>query len=142
MASTGRGARDKGQRGERHVADLLTQAFPHNLRVRRNIDQSRLGGEDVKPDMVPGFSIEVKWQEQFQLKTWWGQAVDQAIRRSAIEGYEVIPALVYKRNRVPWRVRLPLRLFIPYAHIRKTIDVSFEEFITVIKYEQHRFHPG
>jgi len=134
----GKKSRDKGQRGERQVADMLTAAFPEGLRVRRNINQAREGGEDIKPEMVPGFSIEVKWCETFLLPAWWDQAVRQALNRAEKEGCDIIPALVYKRNLIPWRVRVPLRLYVPYANWREPMDISWEAFVTVIRHEQHR----
>ena len=132
----GRASRSKGQRGEREFADMLSAAFPDMLRVRRNIDQAYDGGEDITPQMVPGFSIEVKRQEGLNLNAWWQQAVTQAMDRSIYDNDECVPALAYRQNHQQWRIRLPLRLLVPYARPDHTVEVYFEAFVSIIKHQQ------
>ena len=134
----GRAARGKGQRGEREFCDMLSAAFPQCLRVRRNIDQAFDGGEDITPQMVPGFSIEVKRQETLSIPAWWRQAVTQAIDRSIYDNDECIPVLAFRQNRKKWRILVPLRLVVPFANLSESVEMTFESFILVVRHEQHK----
>lgn len=103
--------RQKGQQGEREVADMLNfgiyQAMKdlgysdqESLRamgtVQRNQNQSAVGGNDLTNCL--GLSIEVKRQEQLSVNTWWKQCVAAAQRNGEV------PVLMYRQNRKPWRV--------------------------------------
>ena len=67
---------------------------------------------------VPGLAIEVKFCETLLLNAWWEQCVRQA-------GEKLIPILIYRKSRVPWRVRMIGWLGLDYHSV---VDVSFEDF--------------
>lgn len=89
----GRTSRNKGQRGEREVADIIYYAT--GIQVSRNLEQTRNGGHDLNG--IPGVSIEVKRQEILCLPAWWRQTLAQAKRND-----NAIPVLAYRQNKRPW----------------------------------------
>jgi hypothetical protein len=82
-------ARTKGANGEREVADILQRVVNEVAiqcgyvapRIRRNTEQSQIGGEDLVG--LPWYSIEVKRVERVDLPKWWAQTVAQAGRKAA-----------------------------------------------------------
>lgn len=108
-------SRDKGNRGQRDVAKLLSPwwgadfastPMSGGFATKRFRDEWNAAADVVTPAEDFPFSVEVKWQEDWildQLLTsdvckvwkWWEQCVDEAP-----EG--MIPLLVFKRNRQPW----------------------------------------
>ena len=81
--------RNKGAIGEREVADIL-QAVVNKVaancgyeapRIRRNVEQTQVGGEDLVG--LPWYSFEVKRVEKVDLDKWWKQTVTQAARKAA-----------------------------------------------------------
>jgi hypothetical protein len=92
--------RNKGQRGERQLADLLREYLgdivPHE--IKRTLDQSREGGCDIH---LGCFGIEVKFQEKEFQSRWWGQAC------TAADKSKLIPVVAYRRSRRGWRFRFP-----------------------------------
>ena len=103
-------ARIKGQKGEREVVALLQPVVDkvfgfnemgHSIhKLERNLDQTRDGGHDI--DGLDGFSIEVKWCEQFQINKWWKQTLDQALGNKENIRY---PILFYRKSHNPWRMK-------------------------------------
>ena len=104
--------RDKGQRGEREVAQMLNAIIYDVCRslsmtdeecnralttVQRNQNQTAVGGNDLTNCF--GLSIEVKRQEQLAINTWWKQCAAAAARNGEL------PVLMWKQNRKPWRVQ-------------------------------------
>jgi hypothetical protein len=104
--------RNKGQTGEREIADILNfivysvmkeKNFPEEeclkgiSRIQRNQNQSAVGGNDLTDCF--GLSIEVKRQEQLAVSTWWTQCIAAANRNNEM------PVLIYRQNRKAWRVR-------------------------------------
>ncbi len=81
--------RNKGANGEREVADILQRVVNEVAlscgytapRIRRNVEQSQVGGEDLVG--LPWFSIEVKRVERVELEKWWEQTLVQARRKAA-----------------------------------------------------------
>ena len=79
----------KGKRGEREACDELqptVDSVAKELgmeapRIRRNLQQSGDGGEDLIG--LPWYSIEVKRCETLNLAAWWRQCVTQARRKAA-----------------------------------------------------------
>ena len=79
----------KGKRGEREACDELqptVDSVAKELgmeapRIRRNVQQSGDGGEDLIG--LPWYSIEVKRCETLNLAAWWRQCVTQARRKAA-----------------------------------------------------------
>lgn len=102
--------RDKGQNGEREIAQLMNGivilamkelGFPQDkitaaaLSIQRNQNQSAVGGNDLSNTW--GLSIEIKRQEQLSINSWWAQCVAAAGRN--LEH----PVLLFKQNHRPWR---------------------------------------
>ncbi len=88
-------SRTKGRAGEQEVVRILRDEL--GLPINRNWQaQCAQGGADILA--VPGWAIEVKRQKVFS-NEWWPQAVRQA------ELVGTRPALVYRLDRKPWRVR-------------------------------------
>lgn len=92
--------RNKGARAEREFFGLLSEFL--GTTVRRNVDQARSGGADGIE--VPGWAIEVKRHESGFRSEWWEQAKAQALHNG-----NCMPALAYRANRQPWRIRVLLQ---------------------------------
>lgn len=132
-------ARDKGQGGEREIADMLNyiiystmkkMAYPEaeclkGMRtVQRNQMQSAVGGNDLTECM--GLSIEVKRQEALSIPAWWRQTV------AAAERNKEVPVLMYRQNRKSWHVRLPIWIPLPANPFQGQVavvgEVGIDEF--------------
>ena len=116
----GRASRDKGARGERELATLLSYAVKED--VKRRLGQAREGGADILS--LPGFVIEVKRQEVLHLNSWW----QQVLKASA--GTNKIPLLAYRQNRKPWTFCLPMDLLTP--NCQGFFSMAQTEFIAYI----------
>lgn len=129
-------SRNKGKRGEREVVQLLQavidaiQTPSEKPRLQRNTLQSDGGGMDIVG--LEGFALEVKYQETLNLEAWWRQTVDQAKGR-------LVPVLVYRKSRTPWRVRTYGVLPTGGGYGLKTVvDVSMEAFLASLKVRLER----
>lgn len=121
---TGSMSRNKGQRGEREVCHLLQPILDvtgTGWKLERNLTQTQSGGYDLVG--VPGLAIEVKYHETITPNPWWEQCVRQA-------GDTLIPILIYRKSRVPWRVRMQGWLGLG---VMGTIDVSIDDFMRFFK---------
>ena len=82
-------SRQKGANGEREVAKILQQVVNEVAllcgyvapEIRRNTEQSQIGGEDLTG--LPWYSFEIKRCERVELDKWWQQTVTQAARKAA-----------------------------------------------------------
>lgn len=98
-------SRNKGQRGEREVIQLLQPVVnevyeAHGLeppKLKRNTLQSDCGGSDVAG--LPWLALEVKFHADIKLTQWWQQTIAQAE-----QGQE--PVLFYRRNATRWMVKM------------------------------------
>ncbi|MBL1263925.1 putative PDDEXK endonuclease [Candidatus Methylomicrobium oryzae] len=107
-------SRAKGAGAEREFAGLVRDWT--GVRLIRNLEQTRSGGHDliVHPDEIGDaanafrqLAIECKRYESASaalIEKWWDQAVVQA------EQAKLLPVLVYRANRSPWRVVVPMAL--------------------------------
>lgn len=116
--------RQKGQRGEREVVDLL-QDIVDEVRARyrlepivlqRNALQAHLGGADLHG--LDGFSVEVKFQEIPYSPAWWRQAVAQS------EKTKGVPILFYRMSRQPWTVMMRVYVNTPGDRDQVEMDVT------------------
>jgi len=82
---TGKGAKNKGSRGEREFLKKLGDLI--NLDLKRNLNQTRTGGADCKD--LPGFSIEIKYQSKYLFKPWWDQCVSSAKGLKPLLAYRI-----------------------------------------------------
>lgn len=97
-------SRDKGQRGEREIAQMFVLAMQDvedrtgkpgfSEDVKRNTLQSDRGGYDLVG--VPLLAIEVKRAETPAVNQWWKQCLEQS--RPGL-----LPVLFYRANRKPWQ---------------------------------------
>lgn len=117
---TGSMSRNKGQRGEREVCHLLQPILDRlgtGWKLERNLVQTQQGGYDLVG--VPGLAIEVKFCENITLNPWWEQCTRQA-------GEKLLPILIYRKSRMPWRVRMIGWLGLD---VQGVIDVSMDDFV-------------
>lgn len=97
-------SREKGKRGEREVAAIISDLL--GVSASRRVRQ-REGDSDILG--VLGWSIEVKrWSllRAYEIDQAWAQAVAQARRDGGI------PALFFRANYQPWRVMWPLSVLL------------------------------
>jgi hypothetical protein len=108
---TGKTSRDKGARGEREFAELLTNELGQV--VKRKLGQARDGGDDIQ---VGRYRIEVKRREKLAIEAWCKQ-VEAACTAAADIGEDGqvndwVPVVVFRRNGEPWRAVVPAMWFI------------------------------
>lgn len=119
-STKGRSSRLKGQRGERALANELSDLL--GLTLKRRV---RNRAEDDDIDDLPGFSVEVKNQAVLSVGAWWKQTVSQAATKNKI------PVLFYKVPRKGFRAVVSLsRLFdAPVSDdLEYTAEMSLEGF--------------
>lgn len=130
----GKMSRDKGKRGEREIVNALQPIVDEVYQlagmeppvVKRNTMQSDGGGFDLHG--LDWMAIEVKYQESLNIDGWWKQTVEQTG-----PGQEAI--LVYRKSRVPWRVRMLSTIGPTSQGVRvvDVVDISFEAFLLYVK---------
>ncbi len=142
MSTTGAGSRRKGASGEREFSAALCELI--GVRMARNLEQSRKGGHDLElPEGATGpvaetlarLAVEVKRYATTppgSLTAFWRQACAQAARAG------LWPALAYRADRHPWRVRLPLAcvrpdLFPLWADAELTADLPLPAFAALVR---------
>lgn len=121
-------SRNKGKRAERDVLEIMQTVLDEVYhahgreapKLKRNTLQSDSGGDDIHG--LDWMAPEVKHQETFQLNSWWDQCLRQA-------GTTKEPVLFYRRNRVPWAVRLRLRAHVADCEMTVTATVDIDTFI-------------
>jgi len=124
-------AQSKGARAERAAIDLLQPIVDKIYRhagykeeliptLQRNTLQSDKGGFDVVG--LNWLALEIKHQETLHLDHWWVQCIEQS--KSIRE-----PVLMYKQNRVKWRVRMLGRLPIGDQFTQAVVDISLDHFL-------------
>ena len=121
-------SRNKGVSFEREVANLLTSDLGLKNNIRRILDQTR---DKHLPDLMLGkWYIECKryGSGAEPLEAWWQQVLSATRNKG-------IPALVYKFNRRPIKVRIPLSAINNQLDINSsnTADLLWEDFIYLLK---------
>ena len=129
----GKASRDKGQRGEREVCKLLSEAL--NLDVTRELGASRDGGCDVKITLGDlTYVIEVKLYRkvtQALVDTWWQQALDQADALHDVL-INATPVLIYRQSHWKyWECRIPLHHLIWQLKCSNSMRARNNAFITL-----------
>ena len=104
----GSGKRNKGARGEREAAALLSDEL--GFIVKRNIDQTREGGCDIT---IGKWQLEIKRQEKISIDKWFKQATDACKSNQT-------PAVMFRRSNQDWKVCINLKDFC-YL-VRETFD--------------------
>lgn len=95
----GRMQRNKGQRGEREVAEILSRAL--GVDVERKLGAARDGGHDIE---AGGFAVECKRAERPSLGSWWTQASENATKAG------LHPMVTWRPNRGEWLAVVPLEI--------------------------------
>lgn len=123
-------SRNKGKRAEREVVNLLqpvinkvyeewTDEEPPEL--QRNLMQSHGGGFDIVG--LEWMALEVKHHANLSnINSWWNQTLEQTG-----EGQE--PVLFYRKDRVPWRVRMHGYLSTDGYATKAVVDISIGDFL-------------
>ena len=121
-------SRNKGAAFEREIANSLNEELNLTLPLKRILEQTR---EKFLPDLILGnWYLECKryGQGNEPVEKWWSQVLDAAKDRG-------IPALVYKFNNRPIKVRVPLHTI--NNNLLKddqlTCDLAWKEFIFILK---------
>tara|TARA_B100001057_G_scaffold151892_1_gene151922 strand:- start:1073 stop:1498 length:426 start_codon:yes stop_codon:yes gene_type:complete len=121
-------SRAKGANFEREIGNLLVQDLDLRNPVKRILEQTRT---KELPDLMMGrWCIECKRYGDGSEPSddWWNQVL------TASSNDNQIPALVYKFNRKPLKVRILASSI--NAKIKNkdiTVDLSWEDFIGIIK---------
>ena len=121
-------SRNKGAAFEREIANSLNEELNLTLPLKRILEQTR---EKFLPDLILGnWYLECKryGQGNEPVEKWWSQVLDAAKNRG-------IPALIYKFNNRPIKVRVPLHTI--NNNLLKddqlTCDLAWKEFIFILK---------
>jgi len=121
-------SRNKGAAFEREIANSLNDELNLTLPLKRILEQTR---EKFLPDLILGnWYLECKryGQGNEPVEKWWSQVLDAAKDRG-------IPALIYKFNNRPIKVRVPLHTI--NNNLLKddqlTCDLAWKEFIFILK---------
>lgn len=135
---SGNFSRDKGQRAERLVANILKPIIQsvygqcsNTPIIERNVAQSQRGGHDLIG--LDWLAIEVKHQETLAVETWWAQCKAQATRASVEKGFYVEPVLIWKQNNVKMNVRLFGYVQAGESRVRCPVVISMEAFLVWFK---------
>jgi len=117
------GGRAKGAAFEREIAKLVEQATSRKLRRRlsqyQEKDLSDLEPADGKP--FP-FLIECKRYASGVSPSWWDQICVAA--RSAANVDDALPCLIYKLDRQPIQVRLPIQALVALGNSGLAGDIA------------------
>lgn len=110
-------SRNKGKAGELEVRDILLRA---GWFAKRGWQEA----QDVTHS-IPGVHMEVKRRETLDINGWLRQADSDALARSCV------PWLVFRRNKQPWRVVVPLDYLLTLVRAQEDLrilqDASGEE---------------
>jgi Holliday junction resolvase len=121
-------SRNKGAAFEREIANSLNEELNLTVPLKRILEQTR---EKFLPDLILGnWYLECKryGQGNEPVEKWWLQVLDAAKDRG-------IPALIYKFNNRPIKVRVPLHTINNdlMKDDQLTCDLAWKEFIFILK---------
>ena len=121
-------SRNKGAAFEREIANSLNEELNLTVPLKRILEQTR---EKFLPDLILGnWYLECKryGQGNEPVEKWWSQVLDAAKDRG-------IPALIYKFNNRPIKVRVPLHTINNnlIKDDQLTCDLAWKEFIFILK---------
>lgn len=131
-------SRNKGQRGEREVIQLLQPVVNRVFmgigreppKLERNLLQTREGGHDLVG--LEWLALEVKRHETLQVNQWWEQTKKQA-------GDKKVPILFYRQNgQRSWKVMM--FGFLPAGDKRVRCPVLVEESAFMVYFENKLLH--
>mgnify|MGYP005675410411 FL=1 len=121
-------SRNKGAAFEREIANSLNEELNLTIPLKRILEQTR---EKFLPDLILGkWYLECKryGQGNEPIEKWWSQVLDSAKDKG-------VPALIYKFNNRPIKVRVPLHTI--NDNLTKdnhlTCDLAWKDFIFILK---------
>ena len=121
-------SRNKGAAFEREIANLLNEELELTIPLKRILEQTR---EKFLPDLILGrWHLECKryGQGNEPIENWWNQVLDSIKEKE-------LPALIYKFNNRPIKVRVPL--YSVNHSLDKdnfnTCDLLWKDFVYLIK---------
>ena len=114
-SSRGRRNRQRGQEGERELANILTDALGY--KVNRLLGQERDKGSDVS---TPPYRWEIKRRKRIGLIYEW---MDEA--QDALQNASERPVVAFRADSKAWVVCVPLNEFIRL--IREELDYGQSE---------------
>ena len=112
-------SRNKGASFEREIANELTTKLELKHQLKRILEQTR---EKHLPDLILGrWYLECKryGSGNEPMDSWWEQVVSAS-------GRDKIPALIYKFDRRPIKVRVPLSILNENFSFNENIEISIE----------------
>ena len=121
-------SRNKGASFERMIATSLSEELGLNVKLKRILEQTR---EKYLPDLIFGdWYLECKRYANGKepATAWWQQVIDASKDRGT-------PTLIYKFDRQPIKVRIPLHAInnnLPVNNLI-TCDLNWNDFIYLIK---------
>ena len=121
-------SRNKGASFERMIATSLSEELGLNVKLKRILEQTR---EKYLPDLIFGdWYLECKRYASGKepATAWWQQVIDASKDRGT-------PTLIYKFERQPIKVRIPLHSVnnnLPGNNLI-TCDLNWNDFIYLIK---------
>ena len=127
-------SRNKGASFEREIANNLNESLNLKKPLKRILEQTR---EKYLPDLIFGeWYLECKRYASGKepATAWWQQVVDASKDKGT-------PTLIYKFDRQPIKVRIPLHSVNDNLPVNNliTCDIFFDDFIYLIKslYPEH-----
>jgi Holliday junction resolvase len=133
-------SRQKGASAERELISELRMHLGDEIaaQMKRNLEQSRKGGHDIAG--LDGWAIEVKRYQSLSesdlSRFWERQVIEQALKVKSR------PALAYRADYRPWRVRVPIALIRDPGGLGAgeggmssewTADIGLEAFCSMIR---------
>ncbi|MAN60808.1 MAG: hypothetical protein VW014_00070 [Halieaceae bacterium] len=101
--------RQKGAAFERQIAGMLHDEL--GIKFRRNLDQYQQKGlDDLTPDQPFPFMLELKRYKDRVEPGWWDQICSAC--RSGRNANDAFPALIWKLDRQPINVRIPIEALV------------------------------
>ena len=126
----GKMSRNKGAAGEREFIRAVDRLTNGAVRLSRNLEQSRQGGDDLVG--CETFSFEIKRHRKVtdsDISQWWKQAVGNAGHKH--------PALAYRPDFQHWRVVVhPPYEWYPVDDVRGCITMDLELFCRLLMNHQ------
>ena len=119
----GKHSRNKGATGEREFIQLVQQLTGGQIKLRRNLDQCRSGGDDCLGH--DRFSIEVKRWKRFTDKDvtqCWHQTSDNAAQQ------DKLPVLAWRPDFQCWRIMMHPQVYFPLEDVRGCLSMDIELF--------------
>lgn len=125
--SVGKYSKEKGKRGEREAVKLLKEYGFNAHRTAQYCGKSGLAADVVGLD---GIALEIKNVERLNIDKAYAQCVRDSFEHFEKTNEELIPVVMFKRNRVDFKVCLSARDFLKMykelLELRKIVSERLE----------------